>query len=380
MADGLAIRVGELDREGRVEVDVVDVAVRQGADLVARVARLVDDSLAFAQPAVAVQVDVVRTRVGRVVHRRPVGEVVELADPVRRGAGVHGGRAQHGVSAERQVLRQDRPDDVRGTGRRGPLKDRPASGNVRHLSSASARKPPTEIAMTHTLHVYRNGLEELASSLSGTERIYAGIRPYGYHAGNRIVLASIEKNEPILRTKVTGPGQKATLSAVIQDGMRAVTIRVNDVDGVGGFVLPNDRVDVLLTRQQERTSGMNDVVIQNARVLAVDQLADDAADRPTVVKAVTLEVDTISAQKIALSASLGSLSLMLRRAGEQVQDATRRVTASDLSNTEMIQAAPEAKRFAKVAVTRGTNRQEYNVATEEGDRRDGGETQAAARR
>src|SRR3954464_5387673 len=200
-------------------------------------------------------------------------------------------------------------------------------------------------------------------------------------SGNkRIVLASIAKNEPILRSKITGAGQKATLSAVIQDGMRAVTVRVNDVEGVGGFVLPGDHVDVLLTRQQERANGMNDVVIQNARVLAVDQLADDAADRPTVVKAVTLEVDTISAQKIALSASLGSLSLMLRRAGEQVQDTTRRVTASDLSNTELIQAAPEAKRFAKVAVTRGTNRQEYNVATEEGDRRDGIETQAAARR
>ena len=198
-------------------------------------------------------------------------------------------------------------------------------------------------------------------------------------AGNRIVLASIEKNEPILRTKVTGPGQKATLSAVIQDGMRAVTIRVNDVDGVGGFVLPNDHVDVLLTRQQERTNGMNDVVIQNARVLAVDQLADDAADRPTVVKAVTLEVDTISAQKIALSASLGSLSLMLRRAGEQFQDATRRVTAGDLANTEVVQHAPEAKRFAKVAVTRGANRQEYNVATET-EWRGSAETQAAVRR
>lgn len=197
--------------------------------------------------------------------------------------------------------------------------------------------------------------------------------------GNRIVLASIEKNEPILRAKVTGPGQKATLSAVIQDGMRAVTIRVNDVDGVGGFVLPNDHVDVLLTRQQERTSGMNDVVIQNARVLAVDQLADDAADRPTVVKAVTLEVDTISAQKIALSASLGSLSLMLRRAGEQFQDATRRITASDLANTEVVQHVPEAKRFAKVAVTRGANRQEYNVAAET-EWRESADSQAAVRR
>jgi pilus assembly protein CpaB len=125
---------------------------------------------------------------------------------------------------------------------------------------------------------------------------------------------------------------------------------------------------------------MNDVVIQNARVLAVDQLADDAADRPTVVKAVTLEVDTVSAQKIALSASLGTLSLMLRRAGEQYQDATRRVTASDLANTEVVQRAPEAKRFAKVAVTRGGNRQEYNVASEEADWRDSADTQAAARR
>jgi pilus assembly protein CpaB len=198
--------------------------------------------------------------------------------------------------------------------------------------------------------------------------------------GKRIVLASIERNEPILRTKITGPGQKATLSAVIQDGMRAVTVRVNDVEGVGGFVLPGDRVDVLLTRQSERTTGMNDVVLQNARVLAVDQLADDAADRPTVVKAVTLEVDTTGAQKIALAASLGNLSLMLRRAGEQVMDATRRVTTSDLSQTEVMQQAPVAKSFAKVSVTRGTTKQEYNVASEETEWRQGAEEQAAARR
>ena len=198
--------------------------------------------------------------------------------------------------------------------------------------------------------------------------------------GKRIVLASIERNEPILRTKVTGPGQKATLSAVIQDGMRAVTVRVNDVEGVAGFVLPGDHVDVLLTRQSERTTGMNDVVIQNARVLAIDQLADDAADRPTVARAVTLEVDTIAAQKIALAASLGSLSLMLRRAGEQHMDATRRVTASDLAQTEVVQAAPDSKRFTKVSVTRASQKQEYNVPAEEQGWRDGVEAQAAVRR
>jgi pilus assembly protein CpaB len=196
----------------------------------------------------------------------------------------------------------------------------------------------------------------------------------------RIVLASIARNEPILRTKVTGPGQKATLSAVIQDGMRAVTVRVNDVEGVAGFILPGDHVDVLLTRQagEGRTAGTNDVVIQNTRVLAIDQLADDAADKPTVARAVTVEVDTIGAQKIALAASLGNLSLMLRRAGEQHMDATRRVTTSDLTQTEVIQRASDAKRFTKVSVTRGGNKQDYNVASEETAW--DADTQAAVRR
>ena len=197
----------------------------------------------------------------------------------------------------------------------------------------------------------------------------------------RIVLASIARNEPILRTKVTGPGQKATLSAVIQDGMRAVTVRVNDVEGVAGFILPGDHVDVLLTRQSnERANGTNDVVIQNTRVLAIDQLADDAADRPQVARAVTIEVDTVGAQKIALAASLGNLSLMLRRAGEQHMDATRRITTSDLTQTEVIQRTPDAKRFTKVSVTRAANKQEYNVPAEDGEWRDGAEAQAAARR
>ena len=98
------------------------------------------------------------------------------------------------------------------------------------------------------------------------------------------------------------------------------------------------------------------------------------------MKAVTLEVDTTGAQKIALAASLGNLSLMLRRAGEQVMDATRRVTTSDLSQTEVIQQAPVAKTFAKVSVTRGTTKQEYNVASEETEWRQSAEEQAAARR
>src|SRR5262249_21779374 len=97
------------------------------------------------------------------------------------------------------------------------------------------------------------------------------------HGGRRVVLTAIEPDEPVLSLKITGAGQRATLSALVKPGMKAVTIRVNDVEGVGGFVLPGDRVDVVLTRQIEKGSATTEVVLQNTRVLAVDQVADERA-------------------------------------------------------------------------------------------------------
>jgi len=180
--------------------------------------------------------------------------------------------------------------------------------------------------------------------------------------GKRIVLAAIEANEPVLAQKITGPGQRATLSAVIDPGQRAVTIRVNDVEGVAGFVLPGDRVDVLMTRQVDRVSGNTDVVLQHVKVLAVDQLADDSADKPALAKAVTLEVDSVGAQKLSLAASIGSLSLSLRKAGEAESEGTRKISVGDLGNPD---AAPVmSDHYAIVVVTRAAQRQEYSVPAE----------------
>ncbi len=139
--------------------------------------------------------------------------------------------------------------------------------------------------------------------------------------GKRVVLAPIEINEPVLSLKVTGPGQRATLSSLVQDGMKAVTIRVNDVEGVGGFVLPGDRVDVVLTRQTDKDKASTEIVLQNVRVLAIDQSADTASDRPMVAKAVTLEVSTDQAQRVWLASSVGNLSLLLRKAGKRAPSA-----------------------------------------------------------
>lgn len=179
--------------------------------------------------------------------------------------------------------------------------------------------------------------------------------------GRRVVLAAIEENEPVLSLKITGAGQRATLSALVKPGMKAVTIRVNDVEGVGGFVLPGDHVDVVLTRQIDKGQATNDVVLQNTRVLAVDQTADERTAKAAVAKSVTLEVDTVDAQKIWLASSVGSLSLLLRKAGETAQEKTRKITLKDL--TEGV-VADSGSATTRVVVTRASAKQEYTVPVE----------------
>nr|WP_245435931.1 Flp pilus assembly protein CpaB [Mesorhizobium tamadayense] len=153
--------------------------------------------------------------------------------------------------------------------------------------------------------------------------------------GARQALQAISANEPVLATKITGPGQRATLSAVLGEGMKAVSIRVNDVLGVAGFVFPGDRVDILLTRNVRSNEGADksfvDVLLQSVKVLAIDQVADESKDSPTVVKAVTVEVSTKDAQKLTLAAGAGQLSLALRQAAASKGEMTERVTLSDLT-------------------------------------------------
>ncbi|MBZ9821461.1 Flp pilus assembly protein CpaB [Mesorhizobium sp. CA4] len=153
--------------------------------------------------------------------------------------------------------------------------------------------------------------------------------------GAKQALQAIGTNEPVLATKITGPGQRATLSAVLAEGMKAVSIRVNDVLGVAGFVFPGDRVDVLLTRTVRSDEGPDksfvDVLLQSVKVLAVDQVADESKESPTVVKAVTVEVSTKDAQKLTLAAGAGQLSLALRQAAANKGETTERVTLSDLT-------------------------------------------------
>jgi pilus assembly protein CpaB len=183
--------------------------------------------------------------------------------------------------------------------------------------------------------------------------------------GKRVVLTAIEPNEPVLAVKITGPGQRATLSALVRPGMKAVTIRVNDVDGVGGFVLPGDHVDVSLTRQIDKENASTQVVLQNVRVLAIDQVADERQANPAVAKSVTLEVDTTGAQKLGLAGTIGTLSLMLRKAGEAGGEKSQRVNIKDLLS-EMVTEVGRSN-SATITVRRGTVKENYSVPVEKKD-------------
>src|SRR3974390_222935 len=166
-----------------------------------------------------------------------------------------------------------------------------------------------------------------------------------FKEGRRISLTNIQSDEPVLVSKITGPGQRASLSTLLDPDKRAITVRVDDVRGVAGFILPNDRVDVVLIRSESGAQGQrdySDLLLQDVKVIAVDQVFSEQKDKAVVAKAVTLEVTPYQAQRISLATNVGHLSLILRKAGDSNLVENRRVTGSDLVDGDARPAVREA--------------------------------------
>ncbi len=134
----------------------------------------------------------------------------------------------------------------------------------------------------------------------------------------RVLKTSILRGEPVLEAKLAPQGTSGGLSAVIGEGMRAITVRVNDVIGVAGFALPGNYVDVIVNTQRDigdqssRDKTISKIVLERILVLAVAQEVSRDETKPKVVNAVTLEVSPEQAEMIDLARSVGSLSLVLR--------------------------------------------------------------------
>jgi pilus assembly protein CpaB len=167
-------------------------------------------------------------------------------------------------------------------------------------------------------------------------------------ANNRVAIRPIVPGEPVLADKVSGADGRATLSALLPPGMRAVSVPVDAIRGVSGFVLPGMAVDVILTRQMGGPGATNDdlrsdVILENVQVLAVDQTSDETSAEPLVSQTATLAVSLLDAQRLAVAEELGTVSLALRNHGEVAAPAASggaapamaTITASDLGGRNL---------------------------------------------
>jgi pilus assembly protein CpaB len=132
---------------------------------------------------------------------------------------------------------------------------------------------------------------------------------------SQVVRLPLAAGEPVTKTSVVKQGERGFLAAILSPGMRAVTIKLSPTTGIGGFIFPGDRVDVLLTHaieiSREEQYQIAETVFQNVRVLAVDQKSA-SDDKAKIGKTATLEVTPKMAEKVAMLGNIGQLSLSLR--------------------------------------------------------------------
>lgn len=186
----------------------------------------------------------------------------------------------------------------------------------------------------------------------------AGSEPVGAFSDaktleGRVVRTSVFKGEPVLEPKLAPVGTKGGLDSVIKEGHRAITVKVNEVVGVAGFLVPGSYVDLLVNIQEDRSGGasgtISKIVLERILVLAVAQEANRDETKPKVVNAVTLEVTPEQAEKIDLARNIGTLSLVLRNQVDLKEATTEGVRREDLlalqrkAPAQVVKAAPVAK-------------------------------------
>jgi len=164
----------------------------------------------------------------------------------------------------------------------------------------------------------------------------------------RVVKSPVAQGEPLTEARLAPVGTKGGLSAVVADGKRAMTVRVNDVIGVAGFALPGNYVDIIVNTQEDRPGQpssedkrVSKIVLERILVLAVAQESGRDETRPKVVNAVTLELSPEQAEALDLARSVGSLSLVLRNQIDPRPTLTAGATKSTLLSTRPV-AVPAA--------------------------------------
>lgn len=178
----------------------------------------------------------------------------------------------------------------------------------------------------------------IASSVIPEDLVPAGAITDKRLLQEMLVKQKLFKGDILRRERLVKKGEGSSLASLIGKNKRAISIRVNDVVGVAGFLLPGNKVDVLSTYQTKGKNIATDVILSNVKILAIDQKASNDENKPQLVRAVTLELDLEQAEILMSARDKGSIQLALRNPNDQSE------TADYLSvSKEELSVAPDDK-------------------------------------
>lgn len=170
----------------------------------------------------------------------------------------------------------------------------------------------------------------------------------------KVARVDIKRGELLLSERFADHDTGSTLAALVSPRMRAITVRVDDVIGVAGFLLPGNRVDVLATKLDQRTrNAKTETILTNLKVLAVDQTAATDKNEPVIVRAVTLEMMPEQSEALVKAKEEGTIQLTLRNPLEQVAAVTPKAKPV-APQRPVVRSAPRQPTSTAVTIIRGT--------------------------
>ncbi len=177
----------------------------------------------------------------------------------------------------------------------------------------------------------------------------------------KVTSAAVVSGEILLAQRLTGSNKGSALASIVDKNMRAVTVRVDDMVGVSGFLVPGNRVDVIATKTESGSGQVRAItILSNIKVIAVDQTTPQDRNQPVVVHAVTLMVTPSDAELLLKGRTAGQIQLTLRNPLDQSDARTREPAPEPV---KVVQAKPRVAKVAapEIMVIRGT---EFGTASQ----------------